>query len=131
MKADDVFSYDSIAVRYASKVDAAPYNALYERPAMLELLPDVSGASILDAGCGSGWYAERLLERGATVTAIDASVMMIEHARDRLTRLSPDQHSRVAFAHADLNQPLPMSDAAFDGALCPLVLHYVKDWRPV
>ena len=33
------FRYDDIADAYATRVDSAPYNALYERPAMLALLP--------------------------------------------------------------------------------------------
>ena len=83
MAADD-FNYDSIAADYASGVDRAPYNALYERPAMMGLLPDVSGLRVLDAGCGSGWYAEQLLDRGAKVDAFDASESMVEYARRRL-----------------------------------------------
>jgi hypothetical protein len=36
------FSYDDIADAYAAGVDSAPYNSLYERPAMLALLPRLS-----------------------------------------------------------------------------------------
>ena len=124
------FSYDSIASEYASKVDSAPYNALYERPAMLALLPDVDGARILDAGCGSGWYAERLLERGARVEAIDASAGMANFARERISRLPEELSARATVRIADLAQPLPFDNGVFAGALSPLVLHYLKDWRP-
>jgi 2-polyprenyl-3-methyl-5-hydroxy-6-metoxy-1,4-benzoquinol methylase len=61
------FNYDAIADAYAAGVDSAPYNALYERPATLELLPNVDGASVLDAGCAAGWYSVELARRGATV----------------------------------------------------------------
>lgn len=53
------FSYEGIAARYAAGVDTAPYNALYERPAMLALLPSVAGKRVLDAGCGSTLYSVR------------------------------------------------------------------------
>ena len=122
------FNYDSIAADYASNVDAAPYNALYERPAMLEQLPDVKGQRILDAGCGSGWYAEQLLARGAIVTGIDASAAMVDYAAKRLAQ-NPAA-SNVRLEVADLGDRLPFDDNVFDGVVSPLVLHYLKDFRP-
>jgi SAM-dependent methyltransferase len=135
--ADEHFSYDEIADDYARGVDSAPYNALYERPATLALLPSVRGMHILDAGCGPGWYAEHLLKDGATVTAIDASTRMIAHAKKRLESagLLDERNAGVAprlvlRAH-DLADPLDfIGDGAIDGILSPLVLHYLRDWRP-
>ena len=45
-------NYDAIAERYAAGIDERPWNALYERPATLALLPTVAGKDVLDAGCG-------------------------------------------------------------------------------
>lgn len=123
------FNYDSIAAEYAAKVDNAPYNALYERPAMLAMLPDLQGRRILDAGCGSGWYAERLIERGAILDAIDSSAAMVEHARERL-RHSAKTDTGATLQVADLADRLPFEDESFDGIVSPLVLHYLRDWRP-
>jgi SAM-dependent methyltransferase len=122
------FNYDSIADRYATRVDSAPYNALYERPAMLSLLPDINGRKILDAGCGSGWYASQLLSRGATVSAIDASQSMVDYARAKLA--ADVAAGRLDIQVADLSSKLPFADGSFDGAVSPLVLHYMSDWRP-
>jgi SAM-dependent methyltransferase len=125
------FSYDSIGDTYAGRIDKAPHNALYERPAMLGLMPNVAGARILDAGCGNGWYAEQLLERGACVDAVDASAVMVEHARARLAaQLSDSGEGCLSVQHADLIDPLPFDDARFDGIVSPLVMHYIADWRP-
>ena len=126
------FSYDDIADAYAASVDAAPYNALYERPAMLELLPPVAGCRVLDAGCASGWYAATLAARGAFVTAIDASAAMIAHARDRLDPVWLDgENARVELRVADLEQPLAFAaDASFDGIVSSLVMHYLREWGP-
>lgn len=125
---ESTFNYDSIAPDYAAFVDSAPYNALYERPAMLSLLPNVEGARILDAGCGSGWYAMQLLERGAVVDGIDASEAMVNYARDRLKDLAGAEG--VTLQLGDLAARLPFDDGVFDGIVSPLVLHYMKDWRP-
>jgi SAM-dependent methyltransferase len=122
------FNYDAIAADYAAFVDSAPYNALYERPAMISMLPDIHDARILDAGCGSGWYAMQLLERGATVDGIDLSPAMVDYARVRLRSAGVDE--RVTLRVADLALELPFADAAFDGIVSPLVMHYMGDWRP-
>jgi SAM-dependent methyltransferase len=125
---ESTFNYDSIAPDYAAFVDSAPYNALYERPAMLSLLPSVEGAHILDAGCGSGWYAMQLLDRGAVVDGIDASEAMVNYARSRLKDLA-GSHC-VTLQVGDLAARLEFDDGVFDGIVSPLVLHYMKDWRP-
>ena len=125
------FNYDSIADTYAGHVDDAPYNALYERPAMFGVMPGVERARILDAGCGGGWYAEQLLHRGADVDAIDGSAAMVEHARARLaSQVTEGAEGRLSIQHADLTNQLPFGDARFDGIVCPLVMHYIADWRP-
>jgi SAM-dependent methyltransferase len=120
----DDFTYDSIADGYARAVDTAPYNALYERPAMLAMLdplPDLRGRRVLDAGCGSGWYAARLATRGARVAGVDRSPRMLAHARARLG-------GDAVLAAADLAGGLPFASASFDLALSALVLHYLRDW---
>ena len=124
------FNYDEIAAQYASNVDSAPFNALYERPAMLALLPSLEGLRILDAGCGSGWYAERLIERGARLDAIDASASMVDFARERLEKSGLLVKGNAALQVADLSDRLPFEDSTFDGVVSPLVLHYMRDWRP-
>ena len=127
---DDDFSYDSIAANYADNVDTAPYNALYERPAMLSMLPALDGVRILDAGCGSGWYAEQLANRGAIVDGVDGSASMVARARERFSRLPGDLREHVTFHVADLGGPLPFDAGRFAGVVSPLVLHYLRDWGP-
>lgn len=114
--------YDRIAAEYAERVDSWPGLVGYERPAMLSLLPDVSGNRVLDAGCGTGWYADWLLEHGAEVAAIDASTGMVEQARDRLNDRAPVQQ-------ADLNESLPFEKDTFDIVVSGLAFDYVEDWE--
>ena len=51
---------------------------LCEERALMSLLGPVKGAEVLDLGCGSGFYAERMRARGAKVFGVDSSARMIE-----------------------------------------------------
>lgn len=73
------------------------------RALMLSCLPDdISGARILDAGCGAGQMTAELAARGAEVVAVDISPALIDIARKRL----PDAHAgRVTFHAGDMLSP--------------------------
>lgn len=117
--------YDAFAEAYARANDNGLFTRWYARPAVLDLLGDVAGRRILDAGCGSGPLIAELGERGASVAGFDASPEMIRLARDRL---GDEADLRVA----DLTRPLPYDDGTFDDAVAMLVLHYLEDWsRPL
>jgi SAM-dependent methyltransferase len=116
-------SYDDFAAAYAHDNESNVWNALYERPAALAMLGDVAGLRVLDAGCGAGAHAAALVERGAAVTAVDASLAMVALASERLG-------DRARVLRADLAEPLPFEVGSFDGVLCSLVLHYLRDWEP-
>lgn len=73
--------------------------------------------------CGSGPLSAALRERGAVVTGIDSSAGMPALAR---RRLGGDAGIHVA----DLRDPLPFDDGAFDDVVASLVLHYLEDWDP-
>lgn len=118
MRADH---YDSFAHSYASDNESGLFNAHYARPAMIALAGDVDGHQVLDAGCGSGPLSEALRAKGALVTGFDSSPAMLELARQRL---GDDADLQVA----DISQPLPFADGAFDDVVVSLVLHYLQDW---
>lgn len=118
-----VNDYDSFAEAYSAENEHNLVNAYYARPAMLALAKDVTGRRILDAGCGSGPLSAALRDRGAVVTGIDAGAGMLALAR---RRLGDEADLRVA----DLNDPLPFDDDAFDDVVSSLVLHYLEDWGP-
>jgi SAM-dependent methyltransferase len=113
--------YDSFAEDYAAENESNLMNAYYERPAMIELAGDVDGRRILDAGCGSGPLSAALRASGAVMTGFDSSPAMVELAR---RRLGEDAELHVA----DLGEPLPFADGAFDDVVASLVLHYLEDW---
>ena len=113
--------YDSFAEAYAPETESNLINGYYTRPAVLDLAGDVAGRRILDVGCGAGPLLAALRERGALVTGVDSSTKMLELARQRLGD-GADLHL------ADLSNPLPFPDGAFDDVIACLVLHYLEDW---
>jgi SAM-dependent methyltransferase len=117
--------YDPIAETYAAGIDKRLFNALYERPATLALLPEVRGLAVLDAGCGPGWYAQYLADRGAAVIAVDASARMAALAAARLG-------ARAAVHTADMARLGDIvADSALDLIVSSLALHYVADLPPL
>ena len=67
-------------------------------PVLWRLLGEVRGKRVLDAGCGTGYLAGALHERGARVIAVDLSERMVELARRHHPGpdYRPDSVSRLA-----------------------------------
>jgi SAM-dependent methyltransferase len=100
-------------------------NAAYDRPAILRLAGDVTGRRILELGCAAGVLTRQLVDRGASVLALEREPRMAALARQRL-------EGRARVEVADLEQPLDMvPDACIDLVVASLVLHYIEDWRPL
>ncbi len=92
--------------------------------AVLDRLPLAGDETVLDAGCGSGRVTELLaarLPRGRVI-ALDASVAMIEAARERLASFG----GHVEYVVADLGRPLPLSEPV-DAILSTATFHWVPD----
>jgi SAM-dependent methyltransferase len=110
-----------VAADFAAHAAVSAYNALYDRPAVLELLGPLEGKRVLDAGCGPGLYAEELVERGAEVVAFDQSPEMVALAKERLA-------GRAELSVHDLAAPLDwLTVGSFDLAVMALVIHHVDD----
>lgn len=118
-------AYQDLAEHYAAHIETKPHNAYYDRPAMVEMWPELEGRRVLDAGCGPGIYTQLLLERRAVVTAIDMSDRMLELARRRLG-------ADVDLRQVDMSLPLDMFESGdFSFVNAPLCLDYIEDWRQV
>lgn len=93
------------------------------RAELLSILPDdLTGARVLDAGCGAGQMAVELAQRGAQVVAIDISPSLLGVARNRTPS---DLISRIDYRTGDMLDP---SLGRFDAAVAmDSLIHYSAD----
>jgi ubiquinone/menaquinone biosynthesis C-methylase UbiE len=88
-------------------------------PVLWAFAGGVTGLTVLDAGCGTGYLSKKLHDRGARVTGIDFSERMIEIAR----AYNPDIDFRVDSC-AELRT---LADASFDLVIANYVLMDTPD----
>lgn len=87
--------------------------------ALRPLLPQSRDASILDAGCGDGWFAGELAKDYKNVVGCDVSEELIAIAK----RNNPP----VRFEVADIAEKIPFESSSFDTAAAILVMQNIKD----
>lgn len=89
---------------------AGDYDAWYQNPVgrfvdtvetqcLFSLADKLSGADILDLGCGTGHLSEMLQNRGANVTGIDISPNMLQKARESSEHLGLGINYRLMDVH--------------------------------
>lgn len=120
-------NWETIADGWAERVrTGTDWNRVYNLdPAHLELLGDVTGLRMLDAGCGEGRFARMLAERGASVTAFDFSHRMIELAR----QYESESPLGIIYFHADMADISTLESDTFDVAVAYLSLVDVEDYE--
>ncbi|RJP73936.1 MAG: SAM-dependent methyltransferase [Candidatus Abyssobacteria bacterium SURF_17] len=95
-------------------------------PAFLKMLPDISGLSGLDIGCGEGHNTRLVARRGARMTALDISGKFLAHAREK-EKEQPLGIRYLCANAADLSFP----DACFDFAIATMSLMDTPDHEKV
>lgn len=87
--------------------------------ASIAALAPQPGEHVLDLGCGTGRAAELIARRGARVTGIDHSPLMVETARRRCG-------DRATIVAAEFDR-LPLNDAGVDAVFACNTLYFWHD----
>lgn len=86
------------------------------------VLPDFTGKTVLDLGCGYGWHCRYAAEHGAKqVLGIDASEKMIDRAKDMT------KDDRITYQVMDMMAIDQLPDH-YDVILSSLAIHYIQDY---
>ena len=65
------------------------------------LLPPISGATLLDVGCGTGYFSRRFRQAGLSVTGIDPDIHMLEYARQQSNEIDYQQGRAESLPYAN------------------------------
>ena len=92
--------------------------------AIFSLLGDVSGKSILDAGCGQGYLSRLLARRGAIVIGVEPAEGMYTYALQR----EQTEHSGITYIQQDLSL-LTNFQNSFDFVVANMVFMDIPDYE--
>lgn len=86
----------------------------------MSMLPIKAGMHVLDAGCGTGNFSLKLLQKGVKVTGIDVSQEMLAIARKKIEAAE----MTAAFLEMDIYR-LDFPDNTFDGILSMAAFEFI------
>lgn len=107
--------YDDI-YRDAAGSGGPPWEIGGPQPALARVLDEVTGATVLDLGCGTGDLALALARRGHRATGVDISGVAIDAARAKAAAAGLTVRFEVQDA-TRLSLPAAPYDAVFDSGL--------------
>ena len=84
------------------------------------LLDPHPGESLLDVGCGTGWFTRRVATDGAQVVGLDRDAAALAFARSHSV-------GQTSYVHGDATC-LPFENGAFDAVLSVTALCFVGRW---
>lgn len=94
-----------------------------EWPAFQKLLPNLTGQTVLDLGCGYGWHCLYAAEHGAKkVIGVDLSAKMLAVAQQK------NHFENVTYQQGDLATVTFPKDS-FDLVMSSLAIHYVPSFE--
>lgn len=115
-------SWDKVAPWYDDMLDSGDetYQTGLILPNVLRLLEIKKGETLLDLGCGQGFFAREFFKVGAVVSGIDLSPKLISIAKEKSPR-------EIKFGVSSADKLPFFPDGSFDMAVCILAIQNMKN----
>ncbi|KAF2095099.1 methyltransferase domain protein [Rhizodiscina lignyota] len=115
---EEFFAEYSKLPRSQGGLEATP-----EWPQLCCMVGDISGSSVLDLGCGYGWFCRWAKDAGVTsVCGIDLSTKMLARAKDF------GSDNAITYSQGDL-ETIQLYEEQYRLVYSSLALHYLHDLR--
>ncbi len=120
----DAYSHysDTMITSFGDEGDAARRYVL--NPVLFDLLGNVRGKRIMDAGCGTGYLCRMLAKRGAQVTGVEPATAMFSYAVARENA----EPQGITYVQQDLST-LNQCNDMFDVVVANMVLMDIPDYQ--
>lgn len=79
---------------------------------------DLKGKTLLDGGCGTGWFTKKAIEQGAVVTSVDIA--------EKLTAITKQKNPETTVITCSILE-LPFADNTFDYVISSDVIEHTPD----
>ncbi len=114
-------------VNEISKDDRGDLNRqLIIDPSMWELIGEVKGLRVLDAGCGNGYFSRALAQKGAKVTGVDQSRVFIDYCE----KVEQEKKQGIQYLAESMENLNAIDNESYDLIISNIVfidvLHYRK-----
>ncbi|HOX61199.1 MAG TPA: class I SAM-dependent methyltransferase [Candidatus Magasanikbacteria bacterium] len=110
-------NYNKLATKY-SKSDHKPDKKYSILPTVLKLAGSLKGKTVMDLGCGDGFFAKQFSLLGAK------HVIGIDKSKKQITLAKKTKDTKISYILADIfKDPLPKADIINS----PFVLNYAQD----
>ncbi|MBI1929030.1 class I SAM-dependent methyltransferase [Candidatus Poribacteria bacterium] len=125
---DKMFFYEQFAGEFDRRMNRYDLNKRL-RIIFEEMLTDkeLTGKSLLDAGCGTGWFSQKAVECDADVTALDVGEHLLEEVRKKYQALGP--HYAVPLLVKGDICDMEFADNTFDYVISTEVIEHTPNPR--